>query len=134
MTPREALLADHSQTIEIVIDAARAVAADGPYTEPGRLRNSLSAELQVRGAGESLLAMLGTAADAAGEQIQGAPIPAPPYLSVTSRGPVCRGTLTEGRRLVIELRVFAVEGQPRRYVFADPTPAECLGVSIRRKG
>lgn len=126
-----ALLADHSQTIEAVIDAAETVATDGPYTEPARLRDSLTAELQARGLQEPILGLLGTAADAAGAQIQGAPIPAPPYLSVTSRGPVCRGTLADGQRLVVELVAFAVERQPRRYVFADPAPVECLTVSLR---
>ena len=75
--------------------------------------------------------MLTTAADAVGETVEGSPVPAPPYLSVTSRGPVCRGTLSDGRRLVIELAVFEIERQPRRYVFSDPAPATCLSVEFQ---
>ncbi|WP_436901260.1 hypothetical protein [Halovenus halobia] len=129
---RATLLADHQQTIEAVVDAARAIAnAHGPFTEPHFLRRVVTEQLQSHELLEPLLAMLTTAAEAVGETVQGAPLPAPPYLSVTSRGPVCRGTLSDGRRVVIELVTFAVERQPRRYVFCDPDPVTCLSVEFR---
>ncbi len=129
---RAALIADHQGTIEAVLDAANDIAnANGPFTEPKLLRRVLTEQLQAHELLEPLLAMLSTAAEAVGQGIEGAPIPAPPYLSVTSRGPVCRGTLSDGCRLVIELLVFAVESQPRQYVFTDADPATCLHVEFR---
>lgn len=129
---RAALLADHKQTIEAVLEAASAIAdAHGPFTEPQLLRRVLTEQLQTHELLEPLLAMLTTATEAVGETVQGAPIPAPPYLSVTSRGPVCRGTLSDGRRVVIELVTFAVERQPRRYVYWDSDPESCLSVEFR---
>lgn len=131
MDASAAILSDHGRTIEAVIDVAEAVCGAEPSTDPARLRRAVAEQLQARELPERVLAMLGTAADAAGVQIQGAPIPAPPYLTVTSRGPVCRGTLAGGGRLVVELVAFGVEQRPRRYVFTDSTPADCLSVTVR---
>jgi hypothetical protein len=57
-------------------------------------------------------------------------VPEPPYLAVTSRGPVLRATLPEGR-LVVVVGVFTVErhGQ-RRYVRAGETPETVLRVEF----
>lgn len=59
------------------------------------------------------------------------PVAAPPYLVVTGRGPVCRGTLDSGARLVVEVVLFGVERRPPRYRYRDPSPEECLVVSLR---
>jgi hypothetical protein len=79
--------------------------------------------------GRSRRSYLSLEADALDTEIEPEPVPKAPYLVVTSRGPLCRETLTDGRRLVVELAVFAVERQPSRYRFRDPTVEECLQVS-----
>jgi len=65
------------------------------------------------------------------DPIQGMPVPAPPYLVVTSRGPICRASLASGDRLVITVSLFAVDTSPRAYRFLDPTPEESLTVRLR---
>ena len=99
------------------------------------IRVPLDRLLQERGLRIPLLATLETTATTLGEEIRGAPVAAPPYYVVTSCGPLCRGTLTDGRRLVIEFELFEVETRPRRYRFCDPSPKECLQITLAgRKG
>lgn len=47
------------------------------------------------------------------------------------RGPLCRGTLADGRRLVLTFVLFVVDRRPSRYRFLDPRPEECLDVGLR---
>lgn len=128
------ILRAHRSCLAAVVDAGVDVAAGltEPVTDPEAVRGPLDRQLRERGLHRELLAVLDTAADAAGGTIQGQPVAAPPYLTVTSRGPVCRATLADGRRLVVTCALFAVERRPRRYTFRDPSPAECLEVSLRR--
>lgn len=118
----------------MTVDAARTVAAAWPdetVRDPSAIAAPLERELRERGLVEDLLATLDTGAAAIDESIRGAPVPAPPYLSVTSRGPVCRATLSGGDRLVVEPVLFAVDRRPARYRFADPAVEECLRVHLR---
>ncbi len=99
------------------------------------IRVPLDNLLQERGLLAPLLATLETTAATLGEEIRGAPVAAPPYYVVTSCGPLCRGTLADGRRLMIEFEIFEVETRPRRYRFCDPRPKECLQITLAgRKG
>lgn len=128
------MLDEHRETVAAVVDAGAAVVSTVeclPVTDGDRLRRPLETRLRERGLTAQLLGLLATGADALDTEIEAEPVPKAPYLVVTSRGPLCRGTLTDGRRLVVELAVFAVERQPSRYWFRDPTVEECLQVSLR---
>jgi hypothetical protein len=135
---RSRLLAAHADTIRDVVDAGTAVAPaieEWPVMDGTVIRVPLDRLLQERGLRIPLLATLETTATTLGEEIRGAPVAAPPYYVVTSCGPLCRGTLTDGRRLVIEFELFEVETRPRRYRFCDPSPKECLQITLAgRKG
>ncbi len=130
---RRRLLADHDDTVAGVIDAADEVdarAGTESLTESSAVTEPLSAALARRDLPERLLDALADAVDAVGESLPHDPVPEPPYLTVTSRGPVLRATLPEGR-LVVVVRVFRVERTgERRYVRSGETPAEVLRVEF----
>ena len=70
---------------------------------------------------------------AAGGQLRAEPVAAPPYVVVTSVGPVLRATLDEGR-LVVTLRVFAVERPDALgawYVRRGQSAADVVDVAVR---
>jgi len=129
---RRRILEEHRDTVAAVVEAGTAVASaldDQPVTDGGRVRRPLDAVLTDRGLKTPLLDLLVTGAQALDATVRGRPVAAPPYLVVTSRGPLCRGTLADGRRLVVELSLFSVESRPRRYRFHNPTVEECLTVT-----
>lgn len=130
---RRRLLAAHSETISDTVDTGAAVAdtiEEWPVTDADTIRAPLERLLRDRGLGTPLLATLETGAEAIGEEVRGAPVTAPPYFVVTSRGPLCRGTLADGRRLVIAFELFEVETRPRRYRFCEPDPDGCLQTTL----
>jgi hypothetical protein len=129
---RRRILEEHRDTVAAVVEAGTAVASaldDQPVTDGGRVRRPLDAVLTDRGLKTPLLDLLVTGAQALDATVRGRPVAAPPYLVVTSRGPLCRGTLADGGRLVVELSLFSVESRPRRYRFHSPTVEECLTVT-----
>jgi hypothetical protein len=133
-TIRTRFLEAHRETLQSVIDAGSSVATAWPgdtVQESGAVTEPLKHLLRERELAEDLLRLLRTGTAAIGETVQGTPIPAPPYLVVTSRGPICRGTISDGRRLVVLLELFTVRRAPTRYRFRDPTPDELLSVSLR---
>ncbi len=133
-TVRRCLLDTHGETIEAVIDTGRTVARALPeedVSESTAVSRPLNALLAKRELPEELLAMLHTGAAAIDESVAGTPVPAPPYLVVTSVGPVCRATLSDGRRLVVSFRLFDIDRRPVWYRFADPDVETCLDVRIR---
>lgn len=133
-TIRTRLLESHREILQSVIHAGRSVATAWPtddVQESGAVTEPLEHLLREQGLAADLLGMLQTGTAVMGETVQGRPIPAPPYLVITSRGPICRGTLSDGRRLVVALELFAVRRSPTRYRFRDPTPDELLSVSVR---
>lgn len=130
---RRVILAEHRETITAVVDAGATVAAaieEWPVTDGDVIRQPLDRLLRDRGLDAALLGALDTGADALDSRVQGQPVAAPPYFVVTSRGPICRGTLADGRRLVIEYALFDVDTQPRRYQFVDTEPEQCLQVTL----
>lgn len=130
---RKRLLTAHAETIKEVVNAGTAVTTaieEWPVADGTVIRVPLDHLLQERGLPTPLLATLETTAATLGEEIRGAPVAAPPYYVVTSRGPLCRGTLADGRRLVIEFELFEIKTQPRRYRFCDPCPKECLQITL----
>lgn len=132
---RGQLLDAHHETIADVCEAGRSVATSWPeptVTDPRRVTDPLTNQLG-DDLPEQLLDGLETAVAAAGRELQGKPVPAAPYFVVTSRGPLCRGTLDDGRRLVVLFELFDVERRPRTYRFLNPSPATCPRVRLRNE-
>lgn len=128
-----AVLASQGEVIEATIAAGQAVAArtNGRPADPSAFRTELKTALRARDVLTRLPDVLGTAAAAIDTPIAGNPVPAPPYVAVTSRGPLCRGTLADNRRLVITVALFVIERSPRRYRFRDPSPESALAIELR---
>lgn len=131
---RRQVLAEHRDTVADVCSVGRAVSASWPtetVADPERVTTPLASQLTARGLDTALLDALATAVAATDATAAGTPVPAPPYFVVTSRGPLCRATLDNDRRLLIRLCLFAVERRPRAYRFRDPRPETCLETVIR---
>lgn len=111
----------HADTLATVRECAEATAAtwDGERTaDRAAVVRPFEAALERSGALDRLPAVLSTAVAATGRELQADPVPAPPYVAITSVGPVLRATLPDGR-LVVTLRTFAVEREPQpRYALA----------------
>ena len=116
---REQLLATYADTTEATLAAADAVAAEWPRLDDGRpatadsdaLVRVLRGRLDERGLLETYPEMLAAAVDAAGYSLPAKPVPAPPYVVVTSTAPVLRGTVDDGR-LVVGIDCFEVVRNP----------------------
>ncbi|WP_235853537.1 hypothetical protein [Halosimplex salinum] len=134
----ERLRDEHADVFDAVAAAAEAVAADeeiatadtgdAPLTDGRALAAALERELADAGVLDRLPAVLETAVDAAGLELAADPVAAPPYVAVTSRGPVLRGSTPDGR-LVVVLRAFRVERDPLRYVRTEGV-ADAVSVSF----
>lgn len=133
-TVRQQILTTHSETVSAVIDAGASIESavdQWPVSDPRLIREPLARLLRDRGLLEPLLEILESVADAVDGAIQGTPVASPPYLAVTSQGPVCRGTLSDDRRLIVEFVLFDVQRRPRGYRFRSPEPDECLQITQR---
>jgi len=131
---RERVHSEFDQTLADLVDAAREVAdswEDDTVRSAAMVSAPLEEAIRRRGLAGALLGSLQAGAATLDSDVQGRPVPAPPYLVVTSRGPLCRGTLADGRRLVLTFVLFGVDRRPRRYRFLDPRPDECLDVDLR---
>lgn len=107
----------HGDLLDEVTAAADAVAADWPeggVRDRERVVPPLRAALDERSVTARLPDVLRTAVDATGHDLPAALVPAPPYVVVTSRGPLLRATLSPGR-LLVAVEVFAVDWDPVRY-------------------
>lgn len=142
----ERLLAGETDTIDDVLAAADAVAAGWQRLDDDRHATSdreavvpeLRAELAERGLLGELTRVLATAVDGAGYDLAADPVPAPPYVAVTSTGPVLRATVADGR-LVVNIDCFevvrGVEGSGENgvaYARTATEPAAALAVSFAR--
>lgn len=129
---RDRLLGAHGETLATTIERADAVAAswDGPATRRERVVEPLRAMLERAGLLDRYPPMLVDAAEVLDATLSASPVAAPPYVTVTSRGPVLRATLPGGR-LVVRIGVFAVERNPVRYVRRGRLPADVLVVERR---
>lgn len=139
---REQLLENHAETLEAVLAAADAVVADWPQQIDGRpattdrteLVEPLRAVLDETGVLGVLPTLLAAAVDAAGYTLPAAPVPAPPYVVITSTGPVLRGTVEDGR-LVVRIDCFDVTRAPSldgavAYVRRHDTTETALSVAF----
>ena len=129
---REAVLAEHRPTVERVLACADAVASthETPPTDGPALAAALEGTLSETGVRKTLPAVLVTAVAAAGGSLSAPPVAAPPYVAVTSRGPILRATLPD-YRLVVSIRAFEIERDPRRYVRGSTDPAAAVAVAFR---
>ena len=102
--------------------------ADGwerPPTDGRAVADALGDGLAATGVLDRCPSVLEEVTAVAGHQLAADPVAAPPYVTVTSLGPVLRAPLTTGR-LVVRVEVFAVErvsGEAARYVRRDADPA-----------
>lgn len=134
---RAYLLTEHADLLAVTSDCADAVAAgwDGSSTtERSAVAGPLQTTLQRAGVLTRLPAVLAGAVDAAGGQLRAQPVPAPPYVVVTSTGPVLRATLDAGR-LVVSIDLFTVErgaaNEPNRYVRTTGDVTDSVSVELR---
>jgi len=133
---RERLLADHAATIDAVLECADAAAwelDDGARCDGTALAAEIEATLERRGILGILPGVLVDAVTATGRELAATPVPAPPYVAITSRGPVLRATLADGR-LVVTIEAFAAQRDPPRYVRTAETPTEALSVAFHPGG
>lgn len=132
---RRYVLAEHADVVEAVIDCADAVAADwsdDTTTDRDAVVPPLAEVLRTTGVLGRLPLVLAGAVEATGNTLSAPPVAAPPYVAVTSRGPVLRATLPDDR-LVVTLAVFAVErGETVRYRRGGTTARESVEVALRR--
>lgn len=154
---REFVLDAHRETVETVLRCADAVAAewDEPAaaegeataeggatadadrlvtTDRGAVADPLRAELEARGIWGRLPDVLAGAVRAAGYSLSASPVADPPYVAATSRGPMLRATVPDGR-LVVLLCVFEVErdgedGSSVRYARGPTTPEDAVRVTF----
>jgi hypothetical protein len=136
---RVGVLEAHAETVETVLRCADAVAEswDADSTADGdAVAEALRGELEAVGAWARLPDVLAGATRAAGFSLAADPVADPPYVVATSRGPMLRATVSDGR-LVVLLQVFAVErDSPQferdstRYVRGPTTPADAVRASF----
>ena len=127
---RTQLREERGDLVAAVLDCADAVVAgrDDTTTEATRVAEPLRATLERAGVLETLPAVLAECVAVAGGRLRAEPVAAPPYVVVTSVGPVLRATLDE-ERLVATLRAFRVERGPR-YLRDARTVADAIDVDV----
>jgi hypothetical protein len=121
----ECVTTEHAAVVAGVGACADAVADswDGPTTSDGTaLAEALESCLAEAGVLDALPGVLAAAVEAAGGSLPAEPVAGPPYVAVTSRGPVLRATL-DGGRLVVELRAFRLT-DGNRYARSDGVAVE----------
>lgn len=135
---RRRVLSDHRTTVAAVLRAADDVADEWDRefaTDREDVVGPLARKLSADGTDAALVDVLPDAVAAAGYSLRADPVPAPPYLAVTGRGPILRGTVADGR-VVLELRTFDVERTDAgpRYVRTGDAPEDVLTVAVRGGG
>lgn len=133
---RERLLEAHRPALERALACADAVAAgwDGETTtDRSAVVGRYETVLRRAGALEPLVAALVDALEYAGYELQGTPIAKPPYLAVTSRGVVLRGSLSSGR-IVVTLRAFDIDPYRRGPALPEALVVERRGGIGEQKG
>lgn len=107
---RRRIQREHVPVVEGINACADAVA--DPWdtsrtTDRGAVVDGLRRLLEETGVLETLPGVLADAVDATGYELSARPVAAPPYVVVTSRGPVLRASIEPGR-LVIRFDAFEV--------------------------
>jgi hypothetical protein len=114
---RARLLAEHADLLETTVTCADAVAATWngvSAADRAAVVPPLETCLSRAGVTDRLPAVLSDAVSALDGSLPAPPVPAPPYVTITSVGPVLRATLSSSR-LVLTIGLFTVEdGRYRR--------------------
>jgi hypothetical protein len=135
---REFLLTERREIVAGVLRCADRVVGkwnDDSTTDRNAVVQPLSREFRETGLLARFPDLLSEAVSAAGFSLPARPVPAPPYVVVTSRGPVLRATLPEGR-LVISFLLFDVvrddaDDNCVRYVRGGESLEETVSVELR---
>jgi len=106
---------DLLDTVSACADAVTADWESDAISDSERITGPLRALLSEAGVLDTLPVVLADAVDAAGGSLEAQPVAAPPYVVVTSRGPLLRATLGDDR-LLVRLDCFRVtdDGYERR--------------------
>lgn len=134
---RRHLLAERTPLIRRIVDCADAVAAawdgerDGsPATDDrAAVRAPLERTLDRAGVPSELATVLQESVAVAGGELPAEPAAAPPYVAVSSTGPVLRATLPDGRFVV---RFEVVDVADGRYVRSGTDPEDVVAVELIR--
>lgn len=105
---------EHTAIVAGIDNCADQVAAPwdtARTTAAGQLSRSFRNALEATGVLEQLPLVLADVIDATGYELPAQPVAAPPYVVVTSRGPILRATIDPGR-LVIRFDGFEVVHDP----------------------
>ena len=134
-TVRVHLLDAHTGLLDTVLACADGVADswDGDATtDRVAVVEPFERRLDRAGVLDRLPAVLAEAVDALGAELPAQPVAAPPYVAITSVGPVLRATLDAGR-LVVTIHAFGIERDPTRYVRGPADPNVALAVELRSR-
>lgn len=107
---RRRIQTDHAAVVEGIEYCADRVAEPwdtSRTTDRDAVAEGLRSALESTGLLERLPLVLADVVDATGHELPARPVAGPPYVVVTSRGPVLRATIDPGR-LVIRFDVFEV--------------------------
>jgi hypothetical protein len=132
---REYVLDTHEELLETILVCADGVAKSwdsGATTERRAVVVPFESALDGSGVTDRLPTVLVGAVHALGEELPADPVPAPPYVAITSLGPVLRATLDSGR-LVITIYAFDIERGPTRYVRRPADPTDALTVELKTR-
>jgi hypothetical protein len=113
---RRRVLSAHASVVDGIDACADAVAEPWETdrtTDRDAVVDGFRDALSAAGIDEALPGVLADAVAATGHDLRAAPVAAPPYVVVTSRGPVLRATIDPGR-LVIRFDAFEVVRDPGR--------------------
>ncbi|WP_255166979.1 hypothetical protein [Natrononativus amylolyticus] len=114
---RRHIQSDHVAVLDGIDYCADRVAepwTDGRVSDRSRVVDSLESWLESTGLLAKLPLVLTDAVEAAGYELAAPPVAAPPYVAITSRGPILRATIDPGR-LVVRFEAFDVVREPRGY-------------------
>lgn len=112
---REYVRSEHAEVLTAVDACADAVADfwdESWTTDASEVVDRLRACLSENGVLDALPDVLAGAVAAAGGELSASPVAAPPYVVVTSRGPILRATLGDAR-LVVRFEAFRVTDDGR---------------------
>lgn len=145
---RRYVLSEHMETVTSLLRCTDSVAeswnneatADGTNATTDGERSTtdreavvepFSHELRESGLLAEFPTILSGAVSAGGFSMQATPVPAPPYVAITTRGPVLRAAVSAGR-LVISFRVFDVVRDDKvRYVRGADDPETAVSVELK---
>ncbi|MCU4924787.1 hypothetical protein OB905_02160 [Halobacteria archaeon AArc-dxtr1] len=116
------LLDGHAEVLAETAACADVVASQDarPLSDGADLRNRLRAVFAEAGLKRAFATVLTDTVESAGFSLPAPPVPSPPYVVVTSRGPVLRATIAPGR-VVVRLDVFTIvdDGDTQTYERVD---------------